>query len=198
MVENALVEKYNFKGKIPLKAKETLVQLLEVWGLNRNIIEHCKVVHGISMDITKKLRESNPKIEVDERVIAAGALVHDIGRIEAHGIEHGYLGGLLLARVNMDKRVVNCAKTHVLGGFTEEDIRSEFPPALKDEITGDLIPKTLEEKIICLADKHVIGTKKVTLEKRFSRWFRKYGRTAFLIRAMYRVLKIKEDIEALL
>jgi len=196
VVEQSFIEKFDFSKRIP--TREELIVLMKAWGLNRNIIEHSRVVMEISAQIIDKILKSNPNADINVEIIKTGALIHDIGRVETHGLEHGYIGGKLLRMVNMDERIVRCAMNHVLGGLTLDDINELFSPDLKKEITKPLIPKSYEEKIVCLADKHAIGTRKVTLEKRFTRWFKKYGRTQFLITARYRVLKIERDIMALL
>ncbi|MFX0101332.1 MAG: HDIG domain-containing metalloprotein [Candidatus Hodarchaeota archaeon] len=174
------------------------MKILHEWGLRKNIIDHSIIVKDIAIQMIKKIRNSNENVEIDDELVEAGALLHDIGRIKSHGIEHGYYGGELLKDTNIDERIARCAMVHVLGGFTLEDIRAEFSNDLKEKIEIPLIPETLEEKIVCLADKHVIGTRKVSLEKRFTRWFKKYGRTPFLIKARYRVLQIEKDIKEFL
>ncbi len=61
----------------------------------------------------------------------------------------------------------------------------------------DFLPQTLEEKIICLADKHIAGTKEVSIEQRFEKWFNKYGKTQILTKAKERIEKIQREIEDL-
>lgn len=195
-MEKAINNKFDFNNKIP--PENTIMSILTEWGLRKNIIEHSLIVRDIAVQIIDKIRGSNKTVEIDDKMVEAGALLHDIGRVKSHGVEHGYHGGQLLRETNIDDRIARCAMVHVLGGFTLEDIEAEFPSDLKDKIKAPLVPETLEEKIVCLADKHVIGTRKVSLEKRFSRWFKKYGRTSFLIKARYRVLQIEKDIMAYL
>jgi cell fate (sporulation/competence/biofilm development) regulator YmcA (YheA/YmcA/DUF963 family) len=56
---------------------------------------------------------------------------------------------------------------------------------------------TLEEKIICLADKYIAGTKEVSIEQRFEKWFNKYGKTQVLTKAKKRIEEIQKEIEDL-
>ncbi|MHA1791318.1 MAG: HDIG domain-containing metalloprotein [Promethearchaeota archaeon] len=196
MVEKTQIKNHDFKGGIP--GKDTIVKLLKELGLPENIIEHSKVVREIAMDLLSAIKKKDDGIDVDEHVVEAGALLHDIGRIETHGIEHGYIGGQIIEMMNIDSRVARCAMVHVLGGFDLGDIRDYFPEQYVEEIKEPLIPMTLEEKIVCLADKQVNGTYRVSLRKRFSRWFRKYGRSQFLIRARYRVMQIEKEINELI
>ena len=60
------------------------------------------------------------------------------------------------------------------------------------------IPLTLEEKIICLADKLLAGRRPVSLKNRFDIWFNKYGRTKILMKANKRVERIQKEIESLM
>jgi putative nucleotidyltransferase with HDIG domain len=62
----------------------------------------------------------------------------------------------------------------------------------------DYIPESLEEKIICLADKHTAGTKDVSIEQRFQKWFLKYGKTEILMKSKRRIEKIQEELQNLM
>jgi uncharacterized protein len=80
------------------------------------------------------------------------------------------------------------AETHSLGGFTEQESATlNLPPR-------DYMPRTVEEKIVCLADKYISGSDKVSIEERFHRWIEKHGETEFLIEQIRRVKKIEEEI----
>ncbi|MBD3186939.1 HDIG domain-containing protein [Candidatus Bathyarchaeota archaeon] len=189
-------EKLEFSGTIP--TSDQALQILTDLHLRENIVAHSKVVRDIAMKIVDELKDARELPSINLDVINAAALLHDIGRTKTHGIEHGYIGGLMLRDMGVDERVVRCTMTHVLGGFTLDEIKKEFPEKIGNTVNESLIPKTLEEKIVCLADKHAIGRFKVPLKKRFGRWFRKHGRTQFLIRANLRVMKIKREIESFL
>ncbi len=186
----------DFKNGVP--SNEEILDLLDEWGLPEGIKEHSFVVRDIALQIVKKIKENNKDIEIDKKIVEAGALLHDIGRVVSHGLEHGFRGWLLLKGARVDNRVARCALVHVLGGFTLSDVKKEFPVAVRDEINEPLIPESIEEKIVCLADKHAVGTVKVSMNKRFARWFKKHGKTPFLLKSRYRVLQIEKDIKALL
>ena len=76
--------------------------------------------------------------------------------------------------------------------------KKEFPVDSRDEIKMPLIPESIEEKIVCFADKHAVGTMQVSMKKRFSRWFKKHGKTPFLLKSRYRIMQIEKDIKALM
>ena len=187
---------HDFGNQIP--SNDMIFAMMADLGLPEGIKEHCIVVKEIALDIVKQIKEKNSQAEIDAEVIEAGALLHDIGRTRSHGVDHGYRGYMLMREANIDERVARCALVHVLGGFDKEDIRKEFPTDSRNEIKVSLMPKSIEEKIVCLADKNAEGTMQVTTKKRFSRWFKKYGKSSFLLKSRYRIMQIEKDIKALM
>ncbi|HME54789.1 MAG TPA: HDIG domain-containing protein [Candidatus Lokiarchaeia archaeon] len=187
---------YDFGNQIP--SDEMIFTLMSDLGLPEGIKEHCIVVKEIALDIVKQIKQRNPQADIDADVVEAGALLHDIGRTKSHGVDHGYRGYMLMREASIDERVARCALVHVLGGFDKEDIKHEFPAEARDEIKISLMPKNIEEKIVCLADKNAEGTTQVTTKKRFSRWFKKYGKSSFLLKSRYRIMQIEKDIRALM
>ncbi|MBN2151057.1 MAG: HDIG domain-containing protein [Candidatus Lokiarchaeota archaeon] len=192
-----MVEKnrFDFGNRIP--TNDEIFDLMSKWGLPDGIREHSIVVKDIAMDFVRKIHERDPNVRIDARVVEAGALLHDIGRVKSHGLDHGYRGYQALVEARVDERVARCALVHVLGGFTVDDIKREFPGNSKD-IRVSLMPQSIEEKIVCFADKHAVGSMQVSVKKRFSRWFKKHGRTPFLLKSRYRIMQLDKDIKSLL
>lgn len=195
MVETKF-KNYDFGNQIP--SDDAIFALMSDLGLPEGIKKHCIVVKEIALGIVKQIKEKNPQTDIDTDVVEAGALLHDIGRTRTHGVDHGYRGYILMRDANIDERVARCALVHVLGGFDKEDIKHEFPADARDEIKISLMPKSIEEKIVCLADKNAEGSMQVTTKKRFSRWFKKYGKSSFLLKSRYRIMQIEKDIRALM
>ena len=187
---------HDFGNQIP--SDDEIFALMANLGLPDGIKEHSIVVKEIALDIVNKIKQKNPDAQIDAEVVEAGALLHDIGRTKTHGIDHGYRGYMLMRDANIDERVARCALAHVLGGFDKDDIKHEFPTDAREEIKISLMPKSIEEKIVCLADKNAEGTMQVTTKKRFSRWFKKYGKSNFLLKSRYRIMQIEKDIKALM
>ncbi len=187
--------RFDFGNRIP--TNEEIFDMMSKWGLPDGIREHCMVVKDIAMEFVRKIHDRDPNVKIDSRVVEAGALLHDIGRVKSHGLDHGYRGYQALMESKADERVARCALVHVLGGFTVDDIKREFPGNAKD-IKVSLMPQSIEEKIVCFADKHAVGTMQVTVKKRFSRWFKKHGKTPFLLKSRYRIMQLDKDIKALL
>lgn len=124
--------------------------------------------------------------EVDPVFVEEAALLHDIGvvlceapRIHCLGnhayIEHGYLGAEILRQEGLPKHA-SVAERHTGTGITLEQIlRESLPLPLQD-----YSPRTLEEKLICYADKFYskthLGEDKPMSKIRQHMW--KYGSDA--------------------
>ena len=113
------------------------------------------------------------------------------GRTKTHGFKHGLEGGIILKEYGCSDKLIRICETHILGGLDKEDAKKIGLPE------KDYLPESLEEKIVCLADKYMKGTKEVTIEQRFTKWFLKYGRTEILLKSRRRIKKIKKEIESL-
>ncbi len=128
------------------------------------LIAHSSAVAQKALDIAKQLGHMNP----DTAFISEAAMLHDIGifmtnepGIGCHGrhkyICHGYLGRELLEREGMPRHALVCER-HVGVGISIDDIDRKKLPLPRRE----MLPITLEEKIICFADKF-FSKKKDTL-----------------------------------
>ena len=161
------------------------------------LLKKLKVPYNVrrhSLKVAEKAIELAEKIklrEVDMDLIEIGSLLHDIGRCKTHGFNHALIGAKLIRERGLSERLAKICETHILGGLDKEDAKQVGLPE------RDFLPQTLEEKIICLADKHIAGTKEVSIEQRFEKWFNKYGKTQILIKAKERIEKIQREIEDL-
>lgn len=130
-----------------------------------------------------RIVDAHPELEVDRRFVEEAAMLHDIGIIYCnaprifctgshHYIEHGYLGADLLRREGYPRHA-GVAEHHTGTGLTLDEVKVNgwpIPPQ-------DYSPRTLEEEIICYADKFYSKThigEELPLQKvRQSIW--KYG-----------------------
>ena len=105
------------------------------------------------------LSDSKGSPMVDRQFIEEAAMLHDIGiifcdapKIHCHGphkyIEHGYLGAELLRKEGLERHAL-VAERHTGTGITIEQVEREELPIPE----RDYCPRSLEEKIICYADK---------------------------------------------
>lgn len=119
------------------------------------LLGHSRQVARKAVEIAKRVRYLNP----DVRFIEEAAMLHDIGIIktmapafgcrgEAPYICHGVFGREMLEAEGLPRHALVCER-HVGVGLTIEDIREKgFPLPMRD-----MLPESLEEKIVCFADK---------------------------------------------
>lgn len=108
-----------------------------------------------------KLAESaGMERKIDRQFVYDAAMLHDIGivRCDAPGIHchgtlpyicHGIAGSEILKEEGIWEAYRRVCERHTGAGITAEEIKSQnlpLPP-------GDYVPETLEEKLICYADK---------------------------------------------
>ena len=123
--------------------------------LRRILLTHSRQVADRCLLIARK----HPELKLDTEFLEEAAMLHDIGilyvdapSISCYGTElyicHGLLGAELLRREGLPAHA-RVAERHTGTGLTQEEILRQslpLPPR-------DLVPETLEEKIICYADK---------------------------------------------
>ena len=175
------------KGDI-LPDRDFAINLLRTLGIQHSIRRHSEKVADKALEIANKIT----KAKVDKNLIEIGSILHDIGRTKIHGFKHALTGGKILRERGLPEKLARICETHILGGLDKEDAK-EFGLPEKD-----YLPISLEEKIICFADKLIAGTKEVSLEERFNRWFAKYGRSSILLKSKSRIIKIQEELESLM
>jgi len=151
------------------------------YGSNERIVGHCQASAKISKLLCEKAAEHGRP--VDEQAAVAGALLHDIGRSQVQTVNHGYVGAGILEREGVDSVVVEIVRRHVGAGIsTEEAVVLGFPP-------GDYIPRTLEQKIVCFADKMLDGDRARPFEEEVKRFVKK-GHD------VQRLRRLREDVDA--
>ena len=122
----------------------------------KNILTtHSKLV----LDKALLISQRKPELDIDEDFIVEACMLHDIGVFltKSHGIDcfgtypyicHGYLGRELLEKENMEK-VALVAERHTGAGISAFDIvRKNLPLPHRD-----MMPISIEEKLVCFADK---------------------------------------------
>ncbi len=119
------------------------------------IIHHSRMVREKALDIARRVKHLHP----DPLFIREAAMLHDIGmfltrapQIGCYGncpyICHGYLGREILEKEGFPEHALICER-HVGVGITVRDIEEKSLPLPK----RDMVPITIEEQIICFADK---------------------------------------------
>ncbi|MDE6173354.1 HD domain-containing protein [uncultured Bacteroides sp.] len=101
----------------------------------------------------------HPELQLDEVFLYEAAMLHDIGifQTDAPGIYcfgehpyicHGYLGADLMRREGYPRHALVCER-HTGAGLSLDDILAQGLPVPH----RDMLPVSLEEQVICFADK---------------------------------------------
>jgi len=170
-----------------LPDREFALELLRKLKVQYTVRRHSINVANKALRIANKIK----KVKVDKNLVEIGALLHDIGRSKTHGFKHALIGGKILREHGLPEALARICETHILGGLDKEDAKNFGLPE------KSYLPETIEEKIVCLADKHMTGVKEVTIDKRFEKWFRKYGKSPILIKSKKRIEAIQKEINDL-
>lgn len=102
----------------------------------------------------------HPELRLDREFLYDAAMLHDIGITECHApgihchgwapyICHGIIGSRMLHWYGVDPRYGRVCARHTGAGLTQADIERQHLPLPAQS----LLPETLEEQVICYADK---------------------------------------------
>jgi len=139
---------------MPDPGTEYISYLQEV-GCDPEVIAHCMVVRDVAVLIADQIIKTG-MVPVDPDLVAAGSILHDIGRSQTHGMDHADVGGRICRKLGLSPRICLIVERHIGAGLSGSE-RASF--GLPDE---DRIPESLEEKIVAHADNLVKGTKIIT------------------------------------
>lgn len=129
--------------------------------LKRIFIVHAQKVTSLALEMAAR----HPELCLDLKFIEEAAMLHDIGifltnapRIYCFGTQpyicHGYLGAELLRSLGYPKHAA-VSERHTGTGIGKEQIVRECLPLP----VADFLPVTIEEQLICFADKFYSKTK---------------------------------------
>ena len=121
----------------------------------RALVGHSEMVAKKALAVAARVEHLGP----DLPFIGEAAMIHDIGmfltdapsigcRGDAPYICHGYLGRELMEREGFPRHALVC-ESHIGVGITVEEIDGKGLPLPRRELK----PRSLEERIICYADK---------------------------------------------
>lgn len=123
--------------------------------LAETLMDHSRLVRDKALAVAERLDD----VGIDIAFIEQGAMLHDIGifRTDAPSIHcfgdqpylrHGIIGRKLLEDHGLDRLALVCER-HVGVGITQKDITTHALPLPERDMT----PQTIEEIVICYADK---------------------------------------------
>jgi len=119
--------------------------MLEKAGVEEAVLNHVIRVAEIALAFARAINARRPG-SVDEDLVEAGALLHDLGRARTHDIDHATEGVAMAESLGLDPRIVEIVRRHVGAGLEPEEAGSLGLPA------WDGMPRTMEEKLVCHAD----------------------------------------------
>lgn len=169
-----------------LPTRREALNLLVKAGCSPNVIEHCKQVSAFAVKIANACQKKQSNIDV--KLVEISALLHDIGRSKTHSVDHALEGGKIARAFNLPDSVVLIIERHAGGGIPKEEAKKLGWPA------RDYLPKTLEEKIVCYADKRVEGLRIVPMEKTINAYAVNLGKNH---PAIQRIWELHREITAL-
>ena len=159
-------------------------ELIHRYCKDNSALENVLLKH--SFDVANralKIADNHPEFQIDKQFLYEAAMLHDIGIVYVDApaifcyekepyIKHGLLGGEILRKEGFPDHA-RVAERHTGTGLTCQTILQQalpLPPA-------DYVPETLEEQIICYADKFYSKTR-LDEEKTYERALaslRKFG-----------------------
>jgi len=121
----------------------------------RYLYQHSLAVADLAVRIAQKNPDKNP----DVNFVHSAALLHDVAIFMTHApgigcygrfpyLAHGYLGRRLIEYEGYPQHALVCER-HVGVGITKEEVALKKLPLPK----RDMLPVSIEEEIICYADK---------------------------------------------
>ena len=145
--------------------------IIDKYYPEENQLRHILLTH--SEQVAKKaLQVANvhPELQLDGKFLEEASLLHDIGiflcdapAIHCFGsyryICHGYLGAELMRREGYERHALVCER-HTGAGLSFSQIKAQDLPVPH----RDMLPISLEEQVICFADKFFSKTR-LTEEK---------------------------------
>ena len=136
------------------------LDLIDLYYPEENQLKEIVLTHSRSVaEKALSIARSHPELKLDETFLYEAAMLHDIGifktnapGIQCHGdapyICHGYLGADLVREAGFPKHALVCER-HTGTGLSLDAILSQQLPIPH----RDMQPISLEEQVICFADK---------------------------------------------
>ncbi|MCJ2539747.1 MAG: HDIG domain-containing protein [Candidatus Thermoplasmatota archaeon] len=138
--------------------REQCMGIIRDAGCEEDVILHCQLVEAVALGFAKAINESHHG-QVNELLVTAGALLHDLGRAKTHDIEHVVWGVQMAQELDVDPFVVEIIRKHVGGGLTPDDAEQLGLPE------WNMMPSTWEEKVVNHADSLVGARGRRTIKK---------------------------------
>ena len=138
--------------------------------LRRLLLVHSRAV----ADKALRICDQHPELNLNCDFVEAAAMLHDIGIRECNApsifclgtepyIKHGIMGAEMLRSLEPSGTLEAFARVcqrHTGAGITRQEVLDQgLPMPLPDDDSEPYIPETLEEQVVCYADKFFSKTK---------------------------------------
>jgi len=142
------------------------VKIIEKYYEKNSKLYNILIRHSIKVrDKALKIIDNHPELNADRQFVKEASMLHDIGifmtnapDIECFGtheyIEHGYLGSEIVRREGYPLHALVCERHTGVGLTLEWIVKNKLPVPYRD-----MMPLSIEEQIICYADKFYSKTK---------------------------------------
>ncbi len=173
---------------------EEITELWNRYKLDEKVKKHCIKVAEVALKIAERIKERGHDVDVDS--VKKAALLHDIGRSITHDIDHFIHSGKIVRKEGFGEKIARIVERHFLCGITKDDAKR-----LNLKVYGDFMPETIEEKIVCYADKIVRNCCEISFEeflKRLDELKNRYPENEWLIeKTKERAIKLKRELKEL-
>ena len=131
-----------------------------------NELRHILITHSQSVARRAlQIVSSHPELQLNAQFVEEASMLHDIGifltdapGIQCYGAQpyicHGRLGAEIMRKEGFEQHARVCER-HTGAGITKAQVIGQHLPLPEQ----DFLPETLEEKVICYADKFFSKTK---------------------------------------
>jgi|Deesub1362A_J573_1020465.scaffolds.fasta_scaffold00182_4 uncharacterized protein (TIGR00295 family) len=169
------------------KSENEIVEVLTHYlkeKVEEEVFKHILIV----TDVAKKIAEKLNLNEESRKLVLIGALLHDVGRCKSHGMDHAVIGAEMLRKDGFDERIAKIVERHIGAGLTAKEAKSF------GLLEKDYIPKTVEEKIVALAD-NLVSNRKVLRKKEYLKAVKeKFSNQTDVLERHIKLLKEFEDV----
>lgn len=127
---------------------------LEAAGPPAWVLDHVACVERLALAMADAAIENGR--DVDRDLVQIGSILHDIGRSITQDPTHAHQGARMLAG-DWPKEVVRIVERHTGAGLDADEAARLGLPSM------EMIPATLEERIVCHADNLWSGSRRLDL-----------------------------------
>ncbi len=135
-------------------------QIIDKYYPEDNALRHILITHStLVMERAVRICDAHPELGINRQFVIEAAMLHDIGIFKCNApsihctgdapyICHGRIGAELLRAEGYPMHARVCER-HTGAGLAKQEIVSQHLPLPEQ----DFLPETIEEKLICYADK---------------------------------------------